>query len=226
MLDYLTNYTAQNISITTLVFSIILAGVMSLIVVWLYRFTHRGMVYDRTFLITLLLMGPIIAVIITVIGNNIALSIGLVGSLSIVRFRTVIKDSRDLIYLLWGIAIGLGFGTNNWLAIISSSAVIATIILLVHQFRYGFQKEKNFILVIGGANRIIEKKTKDILIKNNINFFLRSMDKTSNNDWQVVLEIMSKDEDTINRQKIMDELEIDQDIKNVSLLAPNLTLPI
>ena len=48
-------------------------------------------------------MGPIIAVIITVIGNNIALSIGLVGSLSIIRFRTVIKDSRDLIYLLWGL---------------------------------------------------------------------------------------------------------------------------
>ena len=109
MLDYLTNYAAQNISITALVLSVILAGVVSLIVAWVYRFTHRGMIYDRTFLITLLLMGPIIAVIITVIGNNIALSIGLVGSLSIVRFRTVIKDSRDLIYLLWGIAIGLGF---------------------------------------------------------------------------------------------------------------------
>ena len=52
------------------------------------------------------------------------------------------------------------------------------------------------------------------------------MDKTSNNDWQVVLEIISKDEDTIDRQKIMEELEIDKDIKNISLLAPNLTLPI
>ena len=52
------------------------------------------------------------------------------------------------------------------------------------------------------------------------------MDKTSDNDWQVVLEIISKDEDEINRQKIMGEFEIDKDIKNVSLLAPNLTLPI
>ena len=226
MLDYLTNYANQDISVIGLVFAVIYSSIMSLIVAWVYRFTHRGMIYDRSFLITLLLMGPIISVIITVIGNNIALSIGLVGSLSIIRFRTVIKDSRDLIYLLWGIAIGLGFGTNNWFAIISASATLAIIILLVHLFRYGFQKEKNFILVIGGTNQSIEKKAKDILMKNNINFFLRSMDKTSNNDWQVVLEIISKNEDTIDRQKIMQEIEMDTDIKSASLLAPNLTLPI
>ena len=74
--------------------------------------------------------------------------------------------------------------------------------------------------------KVSKKKAKDILMKNNINFFLRSMDKTSNNDWQVVLEIISKNEDTIDRQKIMQEIEMDTDIKSASLLAPNLTLPI
>lgn len=226
MLDYLTNYVNQEISITTLIFSIILASLVSLFVAWVYRFTHRGLVYDKSFLITLLLMGPIIAVIITVIGNNIALSIGLVGSLSIIRFRTVIKDSRDLIYLLWGIAIGLGFGTNNWLAIVSSSLVIATVILLVYFFRYGSQNEKNFILVIGGSHRNIENKTKEILTENGINFSLRSMDKTSSNNWQIVLEIISNDGSEIDRQKIMEQIEKNKDIQNVSLLAPNLTLPI
>ena len=226
MLDFLTNYVNQNISITALFLGVIFASLTSLIVAWVYKFTHRGMIYDRSFLITLLLMGPIIAVIITVIGNNIALSIGLVGSLSIIRFRTVIKDSRDLIYLLWGIAIGLGFGTNNWLAIISSSAVIAVIILLVHLFRYGFQKEKNFILVIGGTDKNIENNAKKVLKKNNISFYLRSMDRTSNDEWQVVLEIISNDERSIDRQKIMKQLEMNKNIKNVSLLAPNLTLPI
>lgn len=226
MLDFLTNYVNQNISITALILGVIFASLTSLIVAWVYKFTHRGMIYDRSFLITLLLMGPIIAVIITVIGNNIALSIGLVGSLSIIRFRTVIKDSRDLIYLLWGIAIGLGFGTNNWLAIISSSAVIAVIILLVHLFRYGFQKEKNFILVIGGTDKNIENNAKKVLKKNNISFYLRSMDRTSNDEWQVVLEIISNDERSIDRQKIMKQLEMNKNIKNVSLLAPNLTLPI
>jgi len=226
LLDYLTNFGEQNISVVALCFSIILATIISLIAGWVYKFTHRGMIYERSFMITLLMMGPIIALIITVIGNNIALSIGLVGSLSIIRFRTVIKDSRDLIYLLWGIAIGLGSGTNNWFAIVAASAILAIILLIVHIFRYGYYTEKNFVLVIGGTNKDIELNIKKILIKNQFNFSIRSMDKTSDNNWQVVFEIIAKEGDKIDKQKLMEQIENVSNINNVSLLAPNITLPI
>lgn len=98
-------------------------------------------------------MGPIIALIITVIGNNIALSIGLGGSLSIIRFRTVIKDSRDLIFLLWGIAVGLGAGTENWVPISVASAALGMTIVFVHMVKYGQNDRRELVLVVSG-NRV------------------------------------------------------------------------
>ena len=108
----------------------------------------------------------------------------------------------------------------------AASLVIAIILLAVHLFRYGYHTEKNFVLVIGGTNQKIEENVKKILAKNKINFTLRSMDKVSDNNWQVVFEIISIDGEQINKQKIIKDVEKQDDIKNVSLLAPNVTLPI
>lgn len=225
MLDYLTNYGQQSISVTVLILSIIIGALISAGVVWVYRYTHKGLTYDRSFLITLLLMGPIIALIITVIGNNIALSIGLVGSLSIIRFRTVIKDSRDLIFLLWGIAVGLGAGTENWLATISASIVLALIILFVHRIRYGQDMKRDFVVVLTGTDKALEADAKDLLTREGFKFRLRSMDM-SDRGWQVVMEIQNADQNEIDLQKLMGELETSPTIKSASVLAPNLTLPI
>ena len=225
MLDYLTNYGQQNISILTLVLSILIGTFISAGVVWTYRFTHKGLAYDKSFLVTLLLMGPIIALIITIIGNNIALSIGLVGSLSIIRFRTVIKDSRDLIYLLWGISVGLGSGTENWLATICASIVLALITLFVHWIRYGQDIKRDFVLVISGPDKKIEEHSRQFLKDEGFEFRLRSMDMSAN-DWRVVFEIQNKTNAAVDTQKIMGKLESLPSIKSASLLAPNLTLPI
>ena len=66
-----------------------------------YFLTHSGSIYSRKFNITLLTLTVLTTMVMTVIGNNIALSLGMVGALSIVRFRTSIKDSRDTVYIFW-----------------------------------------------------------------------------------------------------------------------------
>jgi len=225
VIDYLTNYGQQSISITFLVISILVGAIISSGVVWVYRYTHKGMTYDRSFLVTLLLIGPVISLIITVIGNNIALSIGLVGSLSIIRFRTVIKDSRDLIFLLWGIAVGLGSGTENWLATVAASVVLAIIVLVVHYIRYGQDIKRDFVLVLSGPDKELEGHAKKLLDKEGFKFRLRSMDMNGDG-WQIVLEIQNETKTEIDHQKIMGQLETIPSIKSASLLAPNLTLPV
>lgn len=225
MLEYLTNYGQQDISILNLVLSIVIAALIGLVVVEIYKVTHKGLSYDKSFLTTLLLMGPIIAVIITVIGNNIALSIGLVGSLSIIRFRTVIKDSRDLIYLLWGIAIGLGAGTGNWLAIISASVTIAIISLALHHFRYGMKTKRNYVLVVKGKNRELENSVTSLLDTEGFLYQMRSLDLTGDH-WQMVLEIEQENGKPADLQNLIKKIENFEEIESTSLLAPNLTLPI
>ena len=100
MLDYLANYGQQDISIASLTFSIVVASLIDIGVVQIYRSTHRGLNYDRSFLITLLLTGPIIALIITIIGNNIALSIGLVVVLPIRPWSWMLRKVMILITAL------------------------------------------------------------------------------------------------------------------------------
>lgn len=225
MLDYLTNYGQQSISVATLVISIVVGAIISSGVVWTYRYTHKGLTYDRSFLVTLLLMGPVIALIITIIGNNIALSIGLVGSLSIIRFRTVIKDSRDLIFLLWGIAVGLGSGTENWLATVAASIILAIICVFVHYIRYGQDLKRDFVLVLSGPDKQLEEHADKLLKREGFKYRLRSMDMTASG-WQLVLEIQNVEKTEINMQSMMTELENASSVSSASLLAPNLSLPV
>lgn len=79
----------------------------------------------------LVLLAPLIALIMLFIGSNLALSVGMVGALSIVRFRTAIKSAWDMMYLLWAVAIGLGCGTGNWWIATIGSIVIAVIAVIV-----------------------------------------------------------------------------------------------
>ncbi len=226
MLDYLTNYGQQTISLVSLALSIVIALFISLLIVWVYKYTHKIMAYDKSFLVTILLMAPIISLIITVIGNNIALSIGLVGSLSIIRFRTVIKDSRDLIFLLWAIGVGLGAGTEAWLPTLVASLIIGIVCLLADKLSYAIKTGKNnFVLVLVGSDRKIEKHAIELIEIEGFAYSLRSMDMSAEG-WQIVFEIRLLKENEFDRQTLMEKLEVIPNIERVSLLAPNLSLPV
>ena len=135
------------ISLIDLSISLLVAIGLGLFCAGIYRWTHRGLTYERTFSYSVL-MPAIVGLVMMLIGSNLALSLGLVGALSIIRFRTV-KDS-DMVFLFWGIAIGLGCGTFNWIAVGVSSLFIAAIILVLYYLEYGKQQHFDCVLVIDG----------------------------------------------------------------------------
>lgn len=117
-----------------------------------YRFTHSGTVYSHKFNITLMTLTVLTTTVMTVIGNNIALSLGMVGALSIIRFRTSIKDSRDTIYIFWTIIIGICCGVGDFVvASVGSSAVF--LLLLV----FGRVKDNSRMLLIVKGSRLLEE---------------------------------------------------------------------
>lgn len=117
-----------------------------------YRFTHSGTVYSHKFNITLMTLTVLTTTVMTVIGNNIALSLGMVGALSIIRFRTSIKDSRDTIYIFWTIIIGICCGVGDFVvASVGSSAVF--LLLLV----FGRVKDNSRMLLIVKGSRFLEQ---------------------------------------------------------------------
>ncbi|MDR7855964.1 DUF4956 domain-containing protein [Tissierella sp.] len=174
-------------SIERIVFNIIMATLLGLFIYFVYKKTFSGVIYSQSFNITIVMVCVIIAIIMMLIGKNIALSLGLVGSLSIIRFRTVIKDPRDMGFLFWGIAVGLAAGTGEFLIAIIGSIVIALVLFIFSKLIY---IDYCYLLVLRGVE-IESKIISDVLREYKIPYKMRM--KTTNRDFtEVTYEITLK----------------------------------
>ncbi len=96
--------------------SMVMSTLLTFVLAHVYRQTHRGTSYSQSFLVTMFLMAVTTSVVMLIIGSNIARAFSLVGALSIIRFRTAVKDSRDTGYLFAAMVVGMGCGTQFYLA--------------------------------------------------------------------------------------------------------------
>lgn len=107
-----------------------MAAVLGFVIYISYMISHRGTIYSKKFNASLVILTILTGTVMTVIGNNIALSLGMVGALSIVRFRTAIKDSRDTVYIFWAIIVGICCGVGDYL-VAGIGSTITFLMLLV-----------------------------------------------------------------------------------------------
>lgn len=155
MLEQSGSLTTEEVVLHILV-SVILGGCIYLS----YYITHAGTVYSRKFNISLLTLTILTATVMTVIGNNIALSLGMVGALSIVRFRTAIKDSRDTTYIFWTIIVGICCGVGDYtVAVVGSSAVFLVLLVL------GRVKNDNRMLLVIRGQRSEEQQIEAVVFQ-------------------------------------------------------------
>lgn len=136
------------LSAEAIILHIVVAAAISVAIYISYWFTHTGTAYSRKFNVSLMTLTILTATVMTVIGNNIALSLGMVGALSIVRFRTAIKDSRDTTYIFWAIIVGICCGVGDYLVAGVGSGVVFAVLLLMGRVR-----NENRILLIIRASR-------------------------------------------------------------------------
>ena len=114
---------------------ICVSSLLGLLIFLSYAFSHKGTIYSKKFGVTLVLLTVMTGTVMTVIGNNIALSLGMVGALSIVRFRTALKDSRDTAYVFWTIIVGICCGVGDYLVAAIGSTAIFLILLILGSVR-------------------------------------------------------------------------------------------
>lgn len=134
---------SKDLTLTQIILNIAVAAVIGFFIFLSYAISHRGTIYSKKFNASLVIMTVLTATVMTVIGNNIALSLGMVGALSIVRFRTAVKDSRDTVYIFWTIIIGICCGVGDYVVASIGSAVTFAAILIL-----GCIKNDNRMLVI------------------------------------------------------------------------------
>ena len=131
------------LSIPQMLLNFSAACVLCLVLFISYGLSHSTVVYSHRFAVSLVQMTLVTTMVMCVIGNNIALSLGMVGALSIIRFRTAIKDSRDATYIFWAIGIGICCGVSDYITATVGSAFIFVVLVL-----FGSVRDNERILLI------------------------------------------------------------------------------
>ena len=114
-------------SVLTIIVSMVLALALGLLIAYIYRRNYRGVMYSGNFALTLVLMTLITTPVVLCIRNSVALSMGMVGALSIVRFRTAVKDPLDTAYMFWALTTGILLGAGQFLL----TAIVVVVIGLM-----------------------------------------------------------------------------------------------
>ena len=158
LLELLEN--SGQLGVETIVLRMAVATAMAFFIYISYALSHEGSIYSKKFNVSLMALTTITTAVMIVIGNNIALSLGMVGALSIVRFRTAIKDSRDTIYIFWGIVVGICCGAGDFLSAAAGSAFTFLVLLL-----FGRIRNDDRMLLIIRADRIGEDKIEALVFQ-------------------------------------------------------------
>ena len=143
VLNAFTQYDAPKLAVALLA-----ALALGILIYLVYRKFYTGVVYSRSFAVTLVGMCVLTCMVTLAISTNVVISLGMVGALSIVRFRTAIKDSRDTVYIFWSIIVGICCGVGDYAVACIGSAVTFAVILLL-----GCIKSDNRMLLIIRAHR-------------------------------------------------------------------------
>lgn len=161
--DSLVNAT-NGLTIQDVIINFIAAAILACLIYISYKASHSGPVYSERFNVSVVMLTLITTLVMNVIGNNIALSLGMVGALSIVRFRTAIKDPRDTAYIFWGIAVGICCGVSDYLI-----AAIGSVLIFVFLILFGFIRDNERIMVIINSEAKLDEE-----IENRMNSLFES----------------------------------------------------
>jgi len=134
------------------IFSLTMSLLCSFVISLIYRFTYKGPGYSNSFVISLIAISMITALVIMVIGNNLARAFGLVGALSIIRFRTAIKDTIDIVYIFFGLAIGMAAGVGYYKLAFAGTVIISSVLLVASKTNINIFRGEQFLLQLQYAD--------------------------------------------------------------------------
>jgi uncharacterized membrane protein YhiD involved in acid resistance len=170
-------------------FNLLVALAVALFIFYIYKTTFKGVVYNYGFNLSLLLMCILTSIVIMTISTNVVLSLGMVGALSIVRFRTALKDPLDIVFMFWAIVAGITTGAGTYPIAIIGSLFVGIILLVFTKFK---MKDPVYIFVVHYEE---EANDKVKVIMNKLHYSLKSK-TVSNRNIELTVEVRIKGDNT------------------------------
>ncbi|UOQ84358.1 DUF4956 domain-containing protein [Gracilibacillus salinarum] len=180
-------------SIVDLLLGMGISFLVGLFIYFVYKKTFKGVIYSHSFNISLVVMTMATSLVIMGISQNVLLSLGMVGALSIVRFRTPIKDPMDLVFLFWSVIAGILSGAGFILLAVIGSVLIGVVIAL---FSNKIKVENPYLLVVKFNQNTVGKTVEQVIGSHVKKYVLKSKSVMQDNDVEVTYEIRVKENDS------------------------------
>lgn len=208
--DFISSYTSENISVSHITAVLLIAAIIACYIFVVYRLITKKTFYSKNFNISLAVLTVITAGIILAVQSSIVISLGMVGALSIVRFRTAIKEPMDLCFLFWSIAAGICCGAHMTEVAVVLSLVVTILVLILDRLPVG---RAPMILV---AN--LEGSEKELLLMEKIEEYCKYYKVKSRNITQgqcnLVIEVRATKE-----YEMMQSIEKIEGVESISLVS-------
>ena len=199
--------------IETVFLILVIAFIVAMIIYLTYKNTYTGVMYNPRFNVSLVMITMITTIVMVVIGSNISVSLGMVGALSIIRFRTAVKDPRDTAFIFWSVVTGLACGTQNYTIVLAGSIVICLVLFLFKKVISGNDK---YLLIIKGQDFDIKEIEK--IIEQDVKYFQCKGKYVKNNNIELIYDVRlkaKKDDKVLNSLKDIFGIDV------VNLVANN-----
>lgn len=135
-LDWL-RFGSGGVAPATILLDLLLSYVLAQMVAWLYIWTHKGLSYSRNLTHSIVIIAMVVTSVMLVVGDSIARAFGLVGALAIIRFRTVLRDTRDTVFIFLALTIGIAIGAHHYSVAIASTFVIGLVAMQLNFTGFG-----------------------------------------------------------------------------------------
>lgn len=209
--SFVSMFAQTNISTSHIIMTLGMTCLIALYIFAVYRLITRKTFYNKNFNISLAALALITAIVILTVQANIVISLGMVGALSIVRFRTAIKDPMDLVFLFWSISIGIACGAGMVEIAIIGSLLLTIIIFVLDRLPVA---RASSILVINASAGVELMDSINEVVKSNSKYFKVKSRNVSDSSLDVVIELWASEED-----ELLKSLKAIEKVNSVSIMA-------
>jgi len=207
--------------------SLLLAFVLGQVLAWVYYFTHSGLSYSKTFVQSLVMVTVVVALIMAVIGNNITRAFGLMGALAIIRFRNVVKDTRDMIFIFCALVIGMAAGTQAYIIAIMGTILLTMVSTYLHLTGFGTHQSHNGFLRFSLKEHIGPRHPLPGILKRFCgSFTLISVQDSGYGSSEVEYAYQLMVKNAKKNEKMLSELEKVEGIENINLTMQEVLLEV
>lgn len=183
----------SDLSTTSVIVTLLIAALIGIYIFAVYRTVCRKAFYSKSFAISLPVIAMITASIIISIQSSVVISLGMVGALSIVRFRTAVKDPMDLAFLFWTISAGIICGATLFEVAVEASLLITIVMLLLH---FVPNAKPALLLLVNGRDTKLQEALNGVLKSGTSYYKIKSRNVTANGI-DMIVELKTKDEDSL-----------------------------